>query len=62
MLPPDNTEMKFRRAVSPVKAVRSDENLPVLTAIFARDGNRREPVLRLAADPATINRIVIIGG
>jgi len=54
--------MKFRRAVSPVKAVRSDENLPVLTAIFARDGNRREPVLRLAADPATINRIVIIGG
>lgn len=66
-LQPDNLEMKFWHAVSLVNAGRSEAALPVFRTIFARNGNWRELVPRLAAarllvaEPATINRIVTIG-
>jgi uncharacterized Ntn-hydrolase superfamily protein len=65
-LQPDNLEMKFWRAVSLVNAGRIDEAMPVFALIFSRDGDWRELVPRLAAvsllaaDAATINRIVNI--
>lgn len=66
-LQPDNLEMKFWHAVSLVNAGRGEDALALFAAIFASDGKWRELVPRLAAtgllaaEPATIERIVNLG-
>ncbi|MGB5441558.1 MAG: tetratricopeptide repeat protein, partial [Gammaproteobacteria bacterium] len=60
---PDNLEMKFWHAVSLVNAGRVDESLPIFRAIFSRDVQWRELLLRLAdaglleADRQVLGRI-----